>query len=241
MVAANQERRAFQRYALHNPAFFCVSLADGQMLKIVDLSYGGVGLVSSSESQQPEKLLPPGDLVDVTLNLLGRTCPAQLKSKRTHAGVLGCEFSHSSGETLLFLRGVLEYLRIGQSLEQIPKKFLKERFQAGSWYCFRGDGPSDLFYETADGGRLVSLLLLTFRSGRDYCDTVFQDNKILCRKSSDPSSADSLAVARMSDLAGPERSDIMRSALAVILGYLKGENLNLWDDVVSKLWLGIKS
>ena len=129
---------------------------------------------------------------------------------------VGFCFNHSSPDTLVFLREVIEPMRYGRSIEELNREFRSDQYQSNDWHCFRGDGPVDLVFQSnANGG--VSEALMTLKVGDYYHEVGFQNGKIWTAKSQKKGSEDGAMTmgTRMIPSTSPD-IDLLRRAFIIL-------------------------
>lgn len=184
--AVRKEMRSHTRYPISFFKDTTVNLQEGWTGSIMDISYGGIAVRFDSEKCDFTKTIPV--LADCELTILGSKHKFQMKTVRTipqntgHMYVGFC-FNHSSADTLIFLREVIEPIRHGRTLEALGEEFRATKYRDKSWHCFRGDGPIDLLLQTTTSGYGLVEALLTFKTGDQYFEVRFQNDKLSTSKS----------------------------------------------------------
>lgn len=186
LEAVRKEMRSHTRYPISFFKDTSVSISDGWCGSIMDISYGGIAVRFDSDRCDFSKSIPV--LADCELSILGEHHKFQMKTVRTiphskeHLYVGFC-FNHSSADTLIFLREVIEPIRHGRTIEPLGQDFRAERYRGKQWHCFRGDGPIDLIFQTGTSGTSIVEALLTFKSGDRYFEVGYQNEKFWTSKS----------------------------------------------------------
>ncbi len=169
------ENRSFDRYYLQDQRFACLHL-DNENIEVVSISYGGISTLS------PQKPIASPSF-SCQLSILGKRIDCDVKMIYQNEKNMGLQFLHMQPQCLLFLRGYLEYLRIGKSMQKISAEFTKQ--QDGQKLFFRGDGPTDLTLMPKQdaSGELEPWLHLTLRQKQKYLECKLSDEIISTAKS----------------------------------------------------------
>ena len=167
-----EELRNHYRYQPWHSEMITVTGSDGSKLKCFDISYGGIAIETPTS-------IEPAKIERVTIKAAGTTCNIPLKMAHTESDYTGYTFIHESGDSLLFLRGILEFMRCGSTLKRIPDEHLKQEKLDSKGIVWRGDGPSDL---TSQDEKLS----LTFRDGSMYLNLVYDGKSLKTAKTEAP-------------------------------------------------------
>ena len=151
--ASSTDKRAHDR--MHIFARGNSWLDVGPKLQLNNLSYGGVACEESKESTH----FKPGQNLNGTLHVYGRSIPVELTVIYSRNGVQAFRFNHGSSETLIALRDIIESMQAGASLRPIGKENLKEEYQSSQWVCLGGDRGTFLRIKNTASGRLEEALL----------------------------------------------------------------------------------
>lgn len=207
------ERRLTQRFGLlHDPRLGCVVIDGRFTCAIGDLSYGGFSaqFPNEGQAQDARALNQP---LDVDVKLLGTalkgTATRVFENKVKH----GYAFCHESAAMLIFLRKVLEPMRIGTLMDVTPKEHLKDIYQGPEWGCMRGEGPTDLTLRVDPGTGALIEALLTYREKEDYRSIAFKDGKVSTLQSMDREGVG----ARMAEMPGAS-PEILRKGVCLLWG-----------------------
>lgn len=139
-----------------------VTLFDQTRVNVADLSYGGMLLSCDREKMQP--YLTNENILDCTLHIYHLSIPMQAHAVHGRNGATGCSFIHSRPELLLFMRQVLEFIRIGSQTLPIPKELVNKGLQDGGAFSFQGDRGTSVLLKTS-GAAHVDMLEIQFRDG----------------------------------------------------------------------------
>lgn len=160
--AIKASRRRTPRQKTSQSGVVWVTLFDNTRLNVGDLSYGGMALLC-----EEEKLAPyhnQENVIEMTLHVYHLSMVVEVVPIHGGEGQTGCSFIHSKPDTLLFLRQVLEFIRMGSAVLPTPKEHVKEPYKAPVYHMFHGDRGTELVVRTA-GVADVESLEIRFRDG----------------------------------------------------------------------------
>ena len=155
------DKRMHGRFRLGSFDHLKVIAADGQAGMLQDISYGGFALVPPRGSEASF-----GHDGVYTLSLFNQTCRCQAILVNQRSSTYGFSFLHSTPNTLIFLRNVIEYLKAGDSMTLLDKSLVNTKYKSDDYAVFRGFGPSDLILHlSGNSGRLENGIVNFLRDG----------------------------------------------------------------------------
>ncbi len=210
--------------------------ATGVKGHIKDLSYGGI-LADFKESWLQNPLIADQKSIEAKLTFLDQSAQVfvQVVHEKNGGQTVGLSFIHKNIETLVFLRDVLENLRIGSTFAKLDPALTKGKYNVAGQTVYRGDGPCDLQIMETDG--YIQNMLLTFRSGSSYFELKMDQDVLTTARSKNE---DQKVASQMEP--SPEGIDIsiLRNAIQLILGFLsthpKSKMLHLLPKLYKELY-----
>lgn len=160
--AIKASRRRTPRQKTAQTGVVWVTLFDNTRLNVGDLSYGGMALLCDDEKLASYR--NQDNVIEMTLHVYHLSMQVEVVSVHAGEGQTGCSFIHSKPDTLLFLRQVLEFIRMGSAVLPTPKEHMKENLKAPIYHMFQGDRGTELLVRTA-GVADVESLEIRFRDG----------------------------------------------------------------------------
>ena len=109
--------RGTSRHSLEYADIASVELDNDKKFSVFNLSYGGLSIIDPQN--QLEESLKKSANVTLVIHHLKVHCDIAMINRR--GNYLGCNFIHSGPEVLVFLREVLEFIRIGTTLKPQEK------------------------------------------------------------------------------------------------------------------------
>lgn len=215
------ERRVSQRYAM-TPNAYCghVVFEKTLVLPMPDISYGGFSVaIDKPEHQSLTETLPRTSEVDIVILGVGTTG----RAIRVFEGRqrLGYAFCHDTASVLIFLRRFIEFMRMGEHLNQLDKDALKPPYDTGDWLCFRGDGPTDVvMHKNRNEANSIDEAVITYREKETYRSTELRNGRLLTAVTSEGSQTG----GSRSGQDGQANEDILRKSACVLMGYLQACN-----------------
>ncbi len=181
-----------------------------------DLSYGGI-LADFKEAWLQNPLVADQKSIEAKLTFLDQSAQVfvQVVHEKNDGQTVGLSFIHKDIKTLVFLRDVLENLRVGSTFSALDPSHTKGKFNVAGQSMYRGDGPSDLQILEKDGN--IQNILLIFRSGPSYFEFKMDKDILTTARSKNE---DQKVSSQMEP--SPEGIDIsiLRNATQLILGFL---------------------
>lgn len=210
--------------------------ATGAKGHIKDLSYGGI-LADFKESWLQSPLIADQGSVEAKLTFLDQSAQVfvQVVHEKNGGQTVGLSFIHKNIETLVFLRDVLENLRIGSTFSSLDPAHTKGKYNVSGQTVYRGDGPCDLQVMEIDGN--IQNMLLTFRGGSSYFELKMENDVLTTARSINE---DQKVASQMEP--SPEGIDIsiLRNATQLILGFLsthpKSKMLHILPKIYKELY-----
>jgi hypothetical protein len=92
---------------------------------------------------------------------------------------IGFSMHHESVDSLVFLRDIIESIRVGKTLAALDPSTLKEPYSKPNWLCYRGEGPTDVRLKVGNNARILEEAHITFRSGSYYHEVIFEAGKAI--------------------------------------------------------------
>jgi hypothetical protein len=227
------ELRLHARYFVLSPELACLEIvSNGMKGTIKDLSYGGA-LVEFPESWDSNPKNPAIKSFDAKLTFLDQTCNTfvHLTHVRSDGNLVGLSFVHRNIETLVFLREILENLRVGSTLEVLNPSVLKEKHLKPGALLYRGDGPCDLTFQEA--GENIESMLFTFRMGLSYFELKYENHVFSTARSS---SDDQREAPKMEPSPNGVDLVILRNAIQILLGFLATHQNSKVTALMPKLY-----
>jgi hypothetical protein len=232
-----QEIRIQQRYSFPNASLGAIC-TQSECFPIQNLSYSGVGVSFSSIEMLRSAGLASSDhqvQVQVQLNLLGRSVAATIQLVFEKDKRAGYFFVHSTGDTLLFLRDSLEYMRRGAQMSTIDPSLLKERFRDQNWKIFRGAESDDVRVRLSDDGKTFEEALITFLDGGEYCEVCILGDVFSTRRTSQKRGSGQAGSPTTTQTAELDFT-VLRAGLALIIGLSNSRSSNFVEPLVQKIW-----
>jgi hypothetical protein len=225
-----QEVRIQHRYSLKHPSLGTLN-AGKASFAIDNISYSGVAIsFKELNALSAVGLATPNQQIFCSLTLLGRNAPATAQlvfAKETRAGYF---FIHATGDTLLFLRDFLEFMRRGSDMMAIDTTLLKERFREQNWKVFRGTESDDLKLRMSSDEKTIAESLLTFLNAGEYCEVCTLGTAFTTRKT-----AQKRGSGQGSTAATTQSNEVDASVLRAGLSMLIGQQDRTNDESVALL------
>lgn len=232
---SQQEIRIQHRYTLRNPDLGTLS-AKGSSFPIDNISYSGVAIsYTNPNTLRDSGLTTPDQQIACELSLLGRSTPATAQlvfTKETRAGYF---FVHATGDTLLFLRDFLEFMRRGADMTLIDTTLLKEKFRDQNWKVFRGTESDDLKIRMSQGEKTIAESLMTFLSAGEYCEICMLDSNFTTRKTSQKRGSGQGATATTTQSNQIDAS-VLRAGLSMLIGQQDRTNNEAVSLLAQEYW-----
>jgi hypothetical protein len=218
--ATAKDLRLHARYRLNDDEATFTIGGTNTPWRINNISYSGLAGSIIDPAQGP---LTIESHFEGKLTFLDRQQSCQLTRIRTFEKegkvvFWGAEFQHLGPEMLVFLRGFLEPWRWGQTLVLVPPEFRADRYKGDSWYCFRGDGPTDLIFHHLpgrEGQEVLTTVLLTFLINGRYGELRWKDTVLTTSLASDSESKAFQVGATMEALPTLD-TDLLRTGLCIL-------------------------
>jgi len=174
------EGRIHERYPVSYSDAITITTEKSEVYNVLNISFGGF---ASPLPHGNESFYSRGQRAHI--EFLGDSCPALIHKVYQGPEYVGFRFEHRDEKTLVFLREIIEYLRLGATLHILRKEFLIKEFQSDSWVCLRGEGPSELSFhldqsETTDEARF------SFKSGEESYKIIFKNGVFKTQTSERP-------------------------------------------------------
>jgi len=167
--------RVHMRYQIPKPLELATLSMENKNHTIKDISYGGLQVDSGSEGTEP--LSREG--IFATLNLLFEQRTVRLQPIYQRQNCLGLSFIHETSETLIFLRDVLEFIRIGKTFVAPPKGALKPSPPADRKQLrLLGEGNCFLTVEESEPESALALVHMGFKSSGVSQEILLRDGQI---------------------------------------------------------------
>ncbi len=124
-----EDMRIHQRFRMKHPLLASAVFQQKFEVVLHDLSYSGIAVKSSPDDEIPWNSFPA--TVNVNLRVLDQSINIEASRVYTSTGVSGFQFHHKTAETLIFLRDVLENMRLGSTLEIVESDDEEEAAKEG--------------------------------------------------------------------------------------------------------------
>jgi hypothetical protein len=173
-----KNRRKTLRQELLDAGFCWITTSDGGNLSVKDLSYGGLAIKQSSKTI--EKLIKDKRSFKGSLHVLHKQHPCEIMPIYEHGEHLGCSFIHSNPDLLLFLRNILEFLRIGSTMELLPRHLMEEKYQSEGFEVYSGETGVDLIMRWEEDE--LDFLNLSFTESNVFSHIIFEDGSLKYRR-----------------------------------------------------------
>ncbi|MFZ9519751.1 MAG: hypothetical protein ACO3A4_04675 [Silvanigrellaceae bacterium] len=211
------ERRVSQRYTLNQESTCGHAVFEKSIvLPMLDISYGGFSVaIDKPENANICETLPRTSEVDLIMLGVGTTGRAirVFESKQR----LGYAFCHDTASVLIFLRRFIEFMRMGEHLTVLDKSLLKPPYDSSEWFCFRGDGPTDVvLHKSKVEANAIDEAVITYREKDSYRTAELRGGRLYTGISSENS-----ATASRANQDPQANEDILRKAACVLMGYLQ--------------------
>lgn len=229
--ALSSELRLHARYFVLTSDLASLEVAaTGVKGHIKDLSYGGI-LAEFKESWLTNPKITDRKSIEAKLTFLDQSTPVYVQVVHDKKGgqLVGLSFIHKNIETLVFLREVLENLRIGSTFYPLNTSHTKSAESGTTIY--RGDGPCDLQILEKDG--MIQKALLTFRSGSSYFELKLEGDRLTTARSKNE---DEKVAAQMEPSPRGVDPAILRSAIQLLLGFLATHPQSKVVELLPKLY-----
>lgn len=209
------ERRVHKRFDLDNSLCARLVLGGGSEFVINNLSYGGflLDIAELSANQRPG-LPKVGEKTEALLKILGRSVKVEFRAVYVSPKNVGASFVHSDMHILVFLREFLDRLSQGSTFLRVDKTILKDKFQAGNWCYYRGEGPTDLVIDFDEAAQRLNGVHLTVPFGERYYEIILDKERLVTCKG--PVSSNFYSAGSFPDNE-PDR-DIIRIGLCIMFG-----------------------
>lgn len=171
-VTALKDSRRHQRFSVSHPDFAFVITSRDDWLPVANLSFEGFAVFLSGSDR--EKLVPSGHM---KIHVLGEETKVFATQAYTDDSIAGYKLVHENSDSIIFLRGIIDYLKMGTSLQFISKEMLREELRHPDWLCLRGEGPCDLQIKV-NADKEVEQLFLNFRLEENYFQIDFKNGQI---------------------------------------------------------------
>jgi len=200
--------------------------------QIKDLSYGGM-LAEFQDTWLKNSPLSDPNSIEAKLTFLDQSTPVivQVVHEKNGGQTVGLSFVHRNIETLVFLREILENLRIGSTLHPLDPSHTKDKFIGEGKTAFRGEGPCDLQIIEKNGS--IQNILLTFRSGASYFELRMHGDNFTTARSKDE---DQKISTQMEPSAEGVDISILRNGIQLILGFLTTHPKSQMAQLLPKLY-----
>jgi len=228
------ELRLHARYSLLMSQMMEINiLPENISANICDISYGGALLeFQEADRLQIESLI--GKSFDFQIKYFGSKSKGSAKAVHLQAKnrQVGIAFEHNSIDTLVFLRDILELMRIGASLTAVNRSLIKDTENNPHTMLFRGDSPTDLQYNKKNDS--IEDLILSYRQGDKQLELRYTPEEI------------STGHPQLNEISDPLRSaiasrgvnlEILRDAISILVGF----NALQKDPSVEKVILQLKA
>jgi hypothetical protein len=229
--ALSSELRLHARYFVLTSDLASLEItATGAKGNIKDLSYGGI-LAEFKDSWLNHPGISDKNSIEAKLTFLDQSTPVfvQVVHEKNGGQLVGLSFIHKNIETLVFLREVLENLRIGSTFYPLNTSHTKATESGTTVY--RGDGPCDLQIMEKDGK--IQKALLTFRGGSTYFEMKLEGDVVTTARSKNE---DQKVAAQMEPSPKGVDPSILRSAIQLLLGFLATNPKSKVVELLPKLY-----
>lgn len=170
-------RRKTPRQKTSQTGVVWVTLFDQTRVNVADLSYGGMLLSCEREKMQP--YLTSENILECTLHIYHLSVPCQAHVVHGRNNSTGCSFIHSRPELLLFMRQILEFIRMGSQTLPIPKEQLNKAQEGLS--SFQGDRGTSIQLKVS-GAANVEMIEIQFRDGAIENRVQFNKGEIIYQR-----------------------------------------------------------
>lgn len=171
-ISALKDSRRHERFSICYPDLVFVVTSRDDWLSVANISFEGFAIFLKGRDR--EKLFASGH---VRIHLLGEETKVFASQAYTDETIAGYKFLHEGTASVIFLRGIIDYLKMGASLQFISKEMLREELRHLDWICLRGEGPSDLQIKVNEK-KEAEQLFLNFRIDENYFQINFKNGAI---------------------------------------------------------------
>ncbi len=202
--------------------YFKISLNGSQEIEVVDFSFGGFSVKTEDLPIEMER----DKQYESNFKVLDQSIKVKAELIHQSDGLTGFRFIHKDPENLIFLRQPVESISQGSSMLQLNRDILSEKYRDADWYCFRGNGPTDLVYRVDEHQQLIEALLTFFNQellyASNYVAVDYKNGQVRTFQSVD-STGDA---ARMSETTKFDNQTV-RQALQILSGVEREETLKV--------------
>lgn len=227
----DSELRMHARYSVNMAKLIEISLLPaGTPAYVCDLSYGGA-LVEFDQNGNTDVQHMLDHYFDIKIKHLGRSCKGRAKvvHMQSDRKRIGLSFEHTSVDLLVFLRGILEFMRLGASMIAINRSLTRVNTGESDTLLYRGDAPTDLQYKRSNGA--IVDLILSYRQGDELFELRYTPQNISASKSQ---YSENNSLKQQPTSIVPEE-EIIRDAICVIIGFNAVNNDPTIDKLISEL------
>ena len=184
-----KDGRLYKRVKITDPTVASLTLVGTPTIALVDVSYGGVGILLPANTPVPTgatvngRLYTLNQFVDLKLTLLRSSPSREIEENRV---VAAFRFIHDDPAPLLFLRQFIEPCLSGESLAYIAPAMRQVRYNHQDWHCFRGEGPVDLLLRCEPNSLTPAEFLLTFRIQEIYWELGYRNGQLSTGQAANP-------------------------------------------------------
>ena len=189
--SSGADLRRNKRHSTEATRIAWVMLPNGTRLNVKNISYGGMGLIGELPFMSP--IVDDNGTIHIELHVYHLKIALPISPIHFRNGVTGCSFVHSDDEGLKFLRGVLEFIRLGHTLREFSRDEIDLNNRGAAQHLFRGDlGTSLMVTHNISGS--VELMELHFRDGLIMNQVVYKNGHLSYQRFGDRNENNFLAL-----------------------------------------------
>ncbi|MCX6126468.1 MAG: hypothetical protein NTV34_17170 [Proteobacteria bacterium] len=176
-----RNRRKQPRYTINCSTECSLSLSNGQVFSVMDLSVSGA-LLSSQTDFDLNNFSP---IQKSTLTVFGQTLTSRISQMQRRGELYVAMFDQSSDDFIIGISSILEPLRCGSCAIEIYKEDDHRVVHSGiQRERFIGDGPFDLVIETSSRGEFL-FGMATIRQGPTYGVVIWEAGNVITKRTLD--------------------------------------------------------
>lgn len=177
-----QDKRRWPRHPFLEYCTSWVVLSDKTRISLKNVSYGGMALNCSRRKLEP--YLTRNGTIILTLHIGNQSQWCEVYIVHGDDNFTGCSFVHADAATLLFLRNILEYIRIGSTIKATNDHNTDIEACSGAdtqFSYYLGDCESQIKIKT-DSFRDIKIFHLHFIDSTVPTEMIYNYGKIMANR-----------------------------------------------------------